>query len=337
MKHCATTDGGSCSRETLSQRRLRLFWESQTFEKTDAILDAIIFQNHSSDPLLVHAEPRKFSSELFSKLFESRQVGVVATTDIEPLLHQAKKRTFRLDIAYRGSDFCGWQTQPNNRHLTSVQKSLEEWLQPLCPNARVDIRASGRTDAGVHSLGQVCRFRTYKSVNAREVSEHMDACPLVKQGSLRCLKVTEVSDSFHPTFGCTKRAYVYIMDSKDVTEEQVERLNAMLQRLEGLELDYFGVSYGKVKTETTLCTLDVAQASFAMHSDEKVICIELVSDRFLRRMIRILVATALREVMDTTDNNEDGLLNIIQSRDRTASAKAAPPAGLIFVGAAVKK
>ena len=335
---CATTDGGSCRQETLSQRRLRLFWESQTFETTEAIIDAIIFQNQSSDPLQVHAEPRKISSELFSKLFESRQDSVVACTDIESSLHQTKKRTFRLDIAYRGSDFCGWQTQPNNRCFPSVQKSLEEWLQPLCcPNSRVDIRASGRTDAGVHSLGQVCRFRTYKIVNATEVLDHMDACPLAKQGSLRCLQVKAVSDSFHPTFGCTKRAYAYIMDSKDIIEERVEHLNAMLQRLEGLELDYFGVSYGRVKTETTLCTLHVARASVATHSNEKVICIELVSDRFLRRMARILVATALREVMDTTESNEDRLLSIIQSRDRKASAKAAPPAGLIFIGASVKE
>jgi tRNA pseudouridine(38-40) synthase len=347
MKHKATADGSTGFqniaqgyKETLPERRLRLFWESQTFETTERILDAIIFQNQTPDPLMVRvrAEPRQFSSDLASMLFEPRKdIRVVATNEMEPSLRQTKKKNFLLDIAYRGSDFCGWQTQPNNRLLPSVQQSLEEWLQPLCPNAPVDVRASGRTDAGVHSLGQVCRFRTHKDASAAQVLEHLEACPLAKQGSLRCLKVTQVSDSFHPTFGCKKRAYAYIMDSKDITENQVECLNAMLQRLEGLELDYFGFSYGKKKTETTLCTLEVARASFAKHSSEKVICVELIGDRFLRRMVRILVATALRQVMDTAcHNSNDGLLDIIQSRDRKSSAKAAPPAGLIFVGAAFR-
>jgi tRNA pseudouridine(38-40) synthase len=330
--------------ETLSERRSRLFWESQTFETTGRILDAVIFQNPSPDPLLLlraRAEPRHGSSELFAMLFEPtrqdiRVVMMAANEQVGPSLRQkTKKKSFRLDIAYRGSDFCGWQTQPNNRLRPSVQQSLEEWLQPLCPDAPVDVRASGRTDAGVHSLGQVCRFRTHADMSAAQVLAHLQACPLTQQGSLRCLKVTQVSESFHPTFGCKKRAYAYIMDSKDMTENQVEYLNAMLQVLEGLELDYFGFSYGKTKTETTLCTLQVARAFSATHSSEKVICIELISDRFLRRMVRILVATALRQVMDIScHNNNNGLLDIIQRQDRKASAKAAPPAGLIFVGAA---
>ena len=331
---------GHYDEETLPDSELRLFWHGQSFSALERILDSVIIdQNPTSDPLLIRQDREEkshlSSEELFSSLFEGSPNTL---SDSEPFFPYSRKRSFRMDIAYRGSCFCGWQTQPNNQELPSVQQSLEEWLRPLSSSGRVDVRVSGRTDAGVSALGQVCRFRTNRVVSAQQVLQHMSTCPLVKEGSLRCLKVTRVTDQFHPTFGSKKRAYVYIMDPKSLSVENIQELNNMLQRLEGMELDYYGVSYGKVKTETTLCTLEFARASLVTVSgdNERMLCIQLVGDRFLRRMVRILVATVLREVLGTANSgNEDRLLDIVQARDRKASARAAPPGGLMFVGASV--
>jgi len=111
------------------------------------------------------------------------------------------------------------------------------------------------------------------------------------------------------------------------------------------------LSYGKVKTETTFCTLFKAGASIVQINSHTgsdgetangALCIELVGNRFLRRMVRILVATALREGLDIIHGNSDmrswrlRLLDIVRGGKRKASAKAAPPEGLLFVGAIFK-
>ncbi|KAL7444377.1 hypothetical protein ACHAXH_009977 [Discostella pseudostelligera] len=219
------------------------------------------------------------------------------------------------------------------------------------------------------------------------VANHMrDNSPSLCIRSVEC-----VDDAFHPTFGASCRAYAYLIDvnnfgtaeSNDSSNEDeeageesrddhtikrqqklssivlVQRLNALLRALEGKELDYIALSYGKVKSQTTLCTLHHARAHFVEwtgHSDgdsapqkhRRAICIELVGDRFLRRMVRILVATAMREAnRDAVDISaevehgdddchvgDDALLNIVLSHDREQRARAAPPDGLIFTGAA---
>jgi tRNA U38,U39,U40 pseudouridine synthase TruA len=137
----------------------------------------------------------------------------------------------------------------------------------------------------------------------------------------------------------------------------VNCLNDLLQPLQGRALDYVGMSYGKVKTETTVCTLHHARAVHLVetsttsrrHNDNDngsssntAIAIELTGDRFLRRMVRILVATAMVLAVDdgasvASDNSDDDnrgrLLQLVQAQDRKLTAKAAPPMGLVFVGA----
>jgi len=115
----------------------------------------------------------------------------------------------------------------------------------------------------------------------------------------------------------------------------------MLQSLEGKELDYYAMSHGKVKTQTTLCTLYHARAGVVEWNDinngqiRRAICFEMIGNRFLRRMVRILVATTLRESYreDGSGGNDEALLKILASKDRKQRSRAAPPDGLIFIRA----
>ncbi len=201
---------------------------------------------------------------------------------------------------------------------------------------------------------------------------------------LRVTNVECVDDTFHPTFSASCRAYAYLIDvdvlddkkddveaaeerrddtirivrhSKISSKILLQRLNSLLRALEGKELNYIALSYGKVKSETTLCTLYHARAHLvewaasddcggAYESHQRAICIELVGDRFLRRMVRILVATAMREAIkgdvahgseekddDVSHPVDDALLNIVLSQDREQRTTAAPPDGLIFISA----
>src|SRR5262249_49222604 len=74
-----------------------------------------------------------------------------------PTPNQTAMRNFRLTLGYDGTDFHGWQTQPG---LRTAQQPLEEALSRLTGEPRVRVNASGRTDTGVHAVGQVVNFHS---------------------------------------------------------------------------------------------------------------------------------------------------------------------------------
>jgi tRNA pseudouridine(38-40) synthase len=166
---------------------------------------------------------------------------------------------------------------------------------------------------------------------------------------LHVSNVEQVGNDFHPSFGAVSRSYVYLIDLEDdesrIAPSLVPKLDRMLRELEGKELDYFALSHGKVKTETTICTLLHARASIveflgnkccdnSLQTNKQALCFELVGNRFLRREVRLLVGTALREARrDVCD--DQALLKILESKDRRKRSRAAPPDGLIFVDAKV--
>ena len=201
--------------------------------------------------------------------------------------------------------------------------------------------------------------------------------------SLCVTEITRVSKAFHPTFTTCARAYAYLIDIdsnrisssqtverddlshsstlstfdmlvEEKVEEQVILLNSMLRKIEGKKLDYNGLSYGKVTTSNTFCTLYHARAQlveYEYHESssatadkqhirrKRAVCVELVGDRFLRRMVRLLIEASVRLVAIAFANNEkseDALIELIQKNDRKLVGRPAPPDGLIFVGARVQ-
>jgi tRNA pseudouridine38-40 synthase len=364
------------------------------------------------------------NDNVFTKFYQGHSCRIQDSTDIPELValasqprrqpqqqasqprrqpQQQKNRynSFRLDVCYVGPSFCGWQRQPNQSnnpqvhqvpHLPSVQQEIEDTLAAALSQPKVNVRVSGRTDAGVHAVGQVARVRVQdRSLTVTDVAtalqndgETGSAISADNGRGWRCWRVSSVSDKFHPTFDTHSRSYVYLMDAQavantfaaangnattdsdngnpsfnatTVSTALVDRLNDLLQPLQGRSLDYVGMSYGKVKTETTVCTLHHARAVYLVEtsttsrrhnssdngsSSSTAIAIELTGDRFLRRMVRILVATVMVLAVDDdasvtsgniNDDNRDRLLQLVQAEDRRLTAKAAPPMGLVFVGA----
>ncbi|EJK72986.1 hypothetical protein THAOC_05423 [Thalassiosira oceanica] len=277
-----------------------------------------------------------------------------------------RRVNLKIVVSYRGGDYCGWEDQrhelyqkdptdasmPIHRKVDdrppSVQGTLADILGPILePDARHETRpirlcVAGRTDLGVSAIRQVCRARTWRNLDDIEtyVRDRVNKEAQERGLGLRIQDVESVDHSFHPTFDAQSRAYAYLIDtcSSGITLDVVVKLNQLLEPLVGKELDYFVLSYGKVKTQTTTCTMHRARATIVEWKEgpslerREAICIELLGDRFLRRMVRLLVGTALREA-HRGDGGAQSLIDILQSNDRRRRSRAAPPGGLIFVGA----
>ena len=257
--------------------------------------------------------------------------------------------------------------------LPSVQGTIADVLDPILRgesnnpqqkrrtnNKPLEVKVAGRTDKGVSAIGQVCRVRTWKEIDdvERYVTDYFNKEVAKSDIGIRIMDVQQVGEDFHPSFGASSRSYVYLIDLDGDDDDKVTKPNwestlgslvmkmdRMLRKLEGKDLDYLAMSHGKVKTQTTLCTLSHARAEVVEYvcddTDEimqKAICVELVGNRFLRRMVRILVSTALREayrgtVVGDAHGSDDALLRILSSKDRRLRARASPPDGLIFTRA----
>src|SRR5512139_2823353 len=109
---------------------------------------------------------------------------------------------FRLTLEYDGTDFAGWQIQPNER---TVQATLEDALARLLGHA-ARVSAAGRTDAGVHATGQVACFRTTRALATDVVRRALDA---LTPGDLTIRAVDEVPDDFDARRSAHSRVYVY--------------------------------------------------------------------------------------------------------------------------------
>src|SRR5947209_7394006 len=99
-------------------------------------------------------------------------------------------RNIKLVLAYDGTDFHGWQTQPNGR---TVQETLEKAIAEIT-GGKVHAHASGRTDAGVHALGQVANFRTESHLSAQILLRAINAN---LPADMQILEAEEVPLAFH--------------------------------------------------------------------------------------------------------------------------------------------
>ncbi|KAG8095144.1 hypothetical protein GUJ93_ZPchr0012g19544 [Zizania palustris] len=237
-------------------------------------------------------------------------------------------------------------------------KQLEARSLPIEGYAAV----AGRTDKGVTALQQVCSFYTWrKNVKTGDIKETINKAAPEK---LRLLHVSEVSREFHPNFAAKWRRYLYIFpldeDAKSISGEEqstkilkgleynikpqvfdVDKVDKIIRQLEGKSLSYKMFARDTQASRSvgppTKCFMFHSRAAVVkLHSADEnceegmsAVCIELVANRFLRKMVRVLVATTIREAAAGAE--EDALLNLMEATCRRATAPPAPPEGLCLV------
>lgn len=241
---------------------------------------------------------------------------------------------YRLVVEYDGSPFRGWQRQDD---VPSVQGAIEQALAALGePEALV--QGSGRTDAGVHALGQVAHVDLAKPWTGFRLAEALNAH--LRQGGhpIAILDAEDAPEDFHARFSAVYRRYVYRLVSRraPLTVERGRAWNVKVS----LDLDAMNVAAAVLTGEhdfttfrSTECqakspvrTLDVLRAEIERGNYGDAIVIRAEARSFLHNQVRSLAGTL--KLVGEGKWNADDVKRILHARDRTACAPVAPAHGL---------
>ena len=246
------------------------------------------------------------------------------------------EKNFLLKISYDGSNFSGWQRQPDKR---TVQGTLEHALS-VFTGEEVTISGTSRTDAGVHALMQCATLRGDFSIPPEGLMRAVNnllAGGMNKKnpvGDVQILSIDEMPEGFHARFDCKGKTYRYVIYSG---EKDIFRRNYAYWVPEMPDADKMrkGASYlvgthdfkafqssGGNERETTVRTI----SDITISEDGKDIVIEITGDGFLYNMVRIITGTLLE--MGTGKKDPEEMKAIIDSMDRSKAGHTAPAEGL---------
>ncbi|MBN2354883.1 tRNA pseudouridine(38-40) synthase TruA [candidate division KSB1 bacterium] len=243
-------------------------------------------------------------------------------------------RKIKLILEYDGSDFCGWQYQPNTR---TVQSEVESALSRLTQES-IKTTASGRTDAGVHALGQVIHFFCANKLPVKVFQRGGNA---LLPPDVRIIAAEQVPPTFHARYSAVERQYRYCIS---LQQRAIARhycwyvpyplgLEAMQQAVAGLAGDWDFQSFcrGGASVSHYRCTIYYA----GWQAQEGKIYFDISANRFLHNMVRILVGTCVeigRGALSTTVIQE-----ILNAKNRQKAGPTAPPHGLYLVRVGYEK
>ena len=117
------------------------------------------------------------------------------------------QKCIKLILSYDGSDFCGWQVQPK---LRTVQGEIEKAIFKITKE-QIRITGSGRTDTGVHALGQVAHFKTQKDLPIKAFKEGLNQ---ELPNDIQIIEAQFVSENFHARRDAVQRTYRYVLSTK---------------------------------------------------------------------------------------------------------------------------
>lgn len=238
--------------------------------------------------------------------------------------------TFKVILEYDGTHYAGWQRQPDR---PTIQATVEDTLA-IVAQARISIVGAGRTDAGVHALGQVASFRTESPLTSEDWFRALNGL-LPKDICAR--SVQRAADAFHARYSAAGKLYEYrLLNRPDRSALDRHRLwhrsksldlQAMREaaaRLVGLH-DFSSFESSPTENTNPLCRLD----RLTIYREGDLIRIEVYADRFLRQMVRAIVGTLVE--VGAGKRSADKLAAVLEARTRSAAGRTAPPHGLYLV------
>jgi tRNA pseudouridine38-40 synthase len=243
--------------------------------------------------------------------------------------------SFKITLAYDGTDYVGWQRQANG---VSIQSLLEDALRAL-DGRDVRVTGAGRTDAGVHALGQVAAFTIERTLSADAVLRALNAH---LPGAIRVVMADEAAPTFHPRFCACTKTYRYRIWNGDVISPferryawhltgtlDLDAMRAAARLVEGRhDFAAFQASGGSATTSER----EVFSSRFDCQSpipNPELVVYEISGSGFLRHMVRTIVGSRVEVGRGRRPAGWIG--DLLALRDRTAAGPTAPAMGLFLV------
>ena len=244
-------------------------------------------------------------------------------------------RNIKLVLEYDGTNYHGWQIQPN---LPTIQGTVEKALTQLTKTP-IQIVGAGRTDTGVHAEGQVVNFHTDLSIP--QVAFQKGLNTLLPRDIVVC-SVTEVDADFHARFSATSRRYRYTILNRDYPSAILRRtvyfypapidvtlVNAICQSIIG-KWDFS--SFQKTGSDRLNPMCEVFETS--CWKEGEYVYFEIEADSFLRGMVRAIVGTILKCVKNAScdiDNACAQFHGILEAKNRALAGPSIPAHGLSLI------
>lgn len=237
---------------------------------------------------------------------------------------------YRMLLEYDGTDYHGWQLQPDARTLQGV---LEAALTTALRHP-VRVAASGRTDAGVHALGQVATFRTELSIEPRDLRRSLNA---LTPPDVAVHEIAPVADAFDPRRHATARVYEYRIWTQPWRSAFWHRFTWHLPRPLDLTAMRFAAAALAGEHDFSAFRASDCDAESAVrrvvHSgltEAEGFCVYRVeANAFLKHMVRAIVGTLVE--VGTGHRPAEDVARVLASRQRARAGQTAPPQGLVLV------
>lgn len=234
-------------------------------------------------------------------------------------------------IEYDGSAFAGWQTQP---HAPSVQDGVEQAFSAVADHS-VKVVCAGRTDAGVHGLGQVVHFDT--DTTRRQRSWALGANSNLPS-TINVCWTREVPDDFHARFSALARSYRYTILNRWVRSAvHADRATWIHEPLDAAAMhraaqflcgEHDFSSYRALACQAKSPVRRIE--NIAVRRDDEWITLEVTANAFLHHMVRNIAGVLI--AIGKGERPEDWTHELLEHRDRALGGVTAPPQGLYFIG-----
>lgn len=238
-------------------------------------------------------------------------------------------KRIKLTIAYDGTNYCGWQVQPNG---ITVEEVVNKALKKLT-GEDIQVIGASRTDSGVHALGNVAVFDTHTTIPPERISYALNQR---LPEDIVIVKSEEVAEDFHPRYcDCSKTYEYHILNMRIPIPTKrlinyfvsydldVEKMRKAAGYLIG-EHDF--VSFCNVRTDVEDTVRTVTELEILKDGEE--ITIRISGNGFLYNMVRIIVGTLIR--VGRGFYEPEKVKEILEAKDRKAAGVTAPPHGLIL-------
>lgn len=234
---------------------------------------------------------------------------------------------YRIDFSYDGTNFNGYQLQPN---LRTVQGELEKAVSYLNKQTYTSVQSSGRTDKGVHALNQVAHFDLNIDTTLDKIKRGLNSN---LPEDIHVIKVTKVSDEFHARFKAKKKEYVYKINIGEYNPMErnyiyqhnrpldINKMKEAIKYFEGTH-DFTSFVSSEDERENKVRTIIKTD----IKEKKKTIEISFQADGFMKYQVRNMVGLLI--AIGSNKKEVSDITKIIEAKDRAKSVKTAAAEGL---------